>query len=117
MERNVELLQQTMQYILDHPKEHDQSAFVNTCGTAACFAGRAALLSGWTVHQITWAPMWAEGAALLGLTLDEAMVLFAINNTVPMMELMVKDLVNGDPLRRQYRYRSELSYWPVDPWL
>lgn len=104
MTRNVELLEATMQHILDHPKEHDQATFVNTCGTAACFAGRAALLSGWTVAQITWAPMWSSGAELLGLTFTETWTLFKGDNTIPMLELMVKDLVNGDKLRRPNEY-------------
>lgn len=112
MARNIGLLQDTMQHIADNPKEHDQASFITrrftrrftnsgyVCGTAACFAGRAALLAGWTVEQIATAGnMHLSGAALLGINVDEAFQLFDAFNTVPMLELMVKDLVNGEQLR------------------
>jgi hypothetical protein len=106
--RNVELLEATMQYILDHPEEWDQSTFI--CGTAACFAGRAALLSGWSIEEIHNAAdsceMYSEGAKLLGLTYVEAHCLFRSENTVPALELMVKDLVNGDELQPRLSYHS-----------
>lgn len=110
MTRNVELLQQTMQYINDHPWQHDQNVFAieNECGTAACFAGWGAMLSGWTVRQIHASVMWAVGARLFGLTQLEAERLFRYDNAIPVLELMVKDLVNGDELRSPREYRDEL---------
>lgn len=44
--RNWPLLIETMQFILDHPAQWDQSVWANTCGTAYCFAGHASLLLG-----------------------------------------------------------------------
>lgn len=106
MKRNVELLQQTMQYIKDHPERHQQDIWTNQCGTAACFAGWAAMLSGWAAWQVHNFEMWTRGANLLGLTYTEARILFDTGNTAPMLELMVKDLVNGDQLRDQADYHD-----------
>lgn len=110
MQRNIELLQQTMQHIKDHPEEHNQATWINIskCGTAACFAGRAALLSG----RRTWEALrigYDGGAQLLGLSLEEAATLFAATNTVPMLELMVNDLVNDDELREVIDYHREID--------
>jgi hypothetical protein len=100
MKRNVELLQQTMQYIKDHSEQHDQQVFVGIsgCGTVACFAGWAAILSGWSEQQVSSTRMWAAGAQLLGISIVEAGILFNSQNTRSQLELMVKDLVNGDEL-------------------
>ncbi|WP_040828887.1 hypothetical protein [Nocardia jiangxiensis] len=43
MTRNWPELIYIMQYILDHPKEWDQTVYSNTCGTAYCFAGHTAI--------------------------------------------------------------------------
>lgn len=108
MTRNVELLQQTMQHITDHPEQHYQGRWI--CGTAACYAGRAALLSGVTIDEICETPdMWELGANLLGLTTFEARNLFDPDNTRSMLELMVKDLVNGDDLRQSIDYQLEVE--------
>lgn len=107
MTRNVELLQQTMQYVTDHPEQHYQARWI--CGTAACFAGRAGLLSGMTESQIWNVDMGAHGANLLGLTWFEARALFYADNTRPMLELMVKDLVNGSELRSRPEYQAEVE--------
>lgn len=106
--RNVQLLTATMQYIVDHPDEHDQSTFINGCGTAACFAGHAALMSGWSARDIVRShDMFTTGARLLGLTAREVATLFAPWNTIPILEAMVRDLVNGDELRPGTAYRRE----------
>ena len=42
---NIDVLQDNMQYILDHPEEHTQSTW--TCSTGACLAGHIALRNGW----------------------------------------------------------------------
>jgi hypothetical protein len=107
MKRNVELLQRTMQHIKDHPKQHRQGMVMDYCGTAGCFIGWAALLSGWSVQRVRFAPMVECGAELLGLTQIETMILFDAENTMPMLELMVKDLVNGDKLRGIVDYEIE----------
>jgi hypothetical protein len=107
MTRNTELLQETMQYIKDHPQQHDQSVWMNECGTAGCFLGWAAILSGKPLDWIKYNIGYAAGAKLLGLTRVEANILFASGNTRPMLELMVKDLVNGDELRDTQDYLDE----------
>lgn len=111
IERNIELLEKTMQYIKDHPHDHNQGEW--WCGTTGCFFGWAVHLSGlelekdWTV--ITpgqWAGNFLPetAAELLGLTQDEAATLSNGGNTIAMLELMVKDLVNGDKLKDQRHY-------------
>lgn len=45
-ERNVQLLQDTMAHVEQHPEEHNQDCWVNPCGTAFCYAGHAAILAG-----------------------------------------------------------------------
>lgn len=103
---NVELLQQVMQHIKDHPEQHDQQIVV--CGTAACFAGRAMLLSDWSSHRIACSSI-PECAQLLGLTTIQAQKLFRYDNTRPMLELMVKDLINGEELRPTYSYARQVD--------
>ena len=106
MERNTELLQQTMQYIINHPDQHDQAdwAVQHDCGTTACFAGWAAILSGWTVKQVqlTDDPVKDIGGEILGLTVSESHQLFDASNTRHQLELMVKDLVNGVDILHPY---------------
>lgn len=110
MKRNVELLQETMQHIIDHPEQHYQSQWVTEpCGTAACFAGRAALRSGVSIRTILSSDMWRLGAELLGISVLESLTLFNAGNTRAMLELMVKDLVNGDVLRSTDDYAWEVA--------
>lgn len=56
MERNEVLIDKVLTYLKEHPKEWEQGSWVTDCGTQACFAGHAMLLSGYgigyaTVHQ------------------------------------------------------------------
>jgi hypothetical protein len=122
-ERNVELLEETMQYIKDHPELHRQGWWFTkqSCGTAACFAGWAVTLKGympvfdvgdWRAEVVALpgdrrefdTPYLAQ--QLLGLTLNERETLFEASNTSEMLELMVKDLVNGDELMGSHHYRE-----------
>lgn len=124
MARNTELLEQVMQHITDHPEQHDQLLWVNQCGTAACFAGWAVILDGWTVlhdedacepwvskptHWYPQEPISRRAVRLLGLTSVEAHKLFEPDNSREMLALMVKDLVNGDELRPWCDYEAEAS--------
>ncbi len=107
-ELNRELLEKTMQHIVDHPDQHDQHRVFNDCGTPACFMGWAMHFSGMTHSQ--WYTSgsdarWAENN--LGLTTDQFYALFDCSNTIPMLQLMVKDLVNGDELRPGEEYWQE----------
>lgn len=45
---NIPLARKVIEHIESHPEEHDQSRFVakTRCGTTACIAGHALLLSG-----------------------------------------------------------------------
>jgi len=130
MERNVELLEKTMQHIMDHPEDHNQAAYFTECGTPSCFAGWAIHLSGRTAKHEAWPTTslmscweegncWEEGlsapgmfaAKLLGLDVSDAALLFNAVNTRETLALMVKDLVNGDDLKPpQYpTYREALA--------
>jgi len=119
MERNKELIERTMRHIVDHPERHEQSAWIGTttCGTVACFAGWALMLDGITAqHLLDWpydeygsrfSRVREEAAKRLGLTLDEAKQLFHGCNTRDMLQLMVKDLLNGEELRATDQYKDE----------
>lgn len=112
---NVELLERTIQFIKDNPDKHDQT---NWCGTSQCFAGWAATLSGWRAgsNSIFNSIMirddgqrsTASEAAMaeLGITLEDATTLFEAGNEVEDLELMVKDIINGEPARPP-RWRVE----------
>src|ERR1044072_1672642 len=43
---NAKLAYEVLDYIEAHPEKHDQATYFNSCGTTACFAGWASLLSG-----------------------------------------------------------------------
>jgi hypothetical protein len=121
MARNTELLERVMQHITDHPEQHNQHIWANECGTSGCFAGWSALLSGWNVLRRGFAldvfvareddprevHVQQLAIELLGLTSDEADVLFDEFNTPDMLQRMVKDLVNGDRLGDCREYRDE----------
>lgn len=110
-----------MRHILDHPEQHDQAQWIAPCGTAACFAGWSVLLSpNWEVFDYRGAMLarrvddpeeiysTAEAAEMeLGVRPIEADILFSAVNTRPMLQLMVKDLVNGDDLREVEDYQRE----------
>lgn len=121
MSLNVELLQRTMAYIEAHPEMHNQGEWVDLdpeCGTAACFAGWAAILEfGDRVINLDDecatgfclpAPhdrdedgiplsMSEQAGNLLGLTRRQSWTLFCASNTRGMLRAMVNDLVaTGD---------------------
>lgn len=120
--RNVELIERVMEYILDHPRQHQQGAWISECGTAACFAGWTCLLSGFEQLRNSaghlydslivddsdpdgWAEIPRKAEELLGLTEDEAGILFHPTNTQTMLKRMVGDLVNGTPLLGREAYK------------
>lgn len=113
--RNVELLEETLQFIKDNPDKHDQETF---CGTAQCFAGWAVALEGWSMSDL--GGLWVEkdgevrdvddlAQELLGINQAEADNLFSGGNNIADLELMVKDLVNGSPLRDRMKYWAETA--------
>ena len=50
---NVPLLRKALEYITEHPEEHDQSSWARRtpCGTTLCLAGTVAKLTG---HDFSW---------------------------------------------------------------
>jgi hypothetical protein len=52
MERNNELIDKVLDYLEQHPKEWNQTSWMTPCGTQACFAGHAMLLSGYGVSYM-----------------------------------------------------------------
>jgi hypothetical protein len=109
--RNVALLEATMTHIKDHPETHNQSVYMvkTSCGTTACYAGRAYMLGGGELIQ-TITPTNAmlvrnSAKAMLGIDEQEAIKLFSPANTLLELELMVKDLCNGE------RLRPSSAYW------
>lgn len=51
---NVPLLRKSLEYLTEHPEEHDQEAWAfraPSCGTTYCLAGHVVRLAG---HQIKW---------------------------------------------------------------
>lgn len=126
---NVELLRETLQYIKNNPQSWRQDVWfthidpetgrrvesvieveveeVNSCNTAFCFAGHAALKSGFpappkesysqwtaeidgkTVHVDTYA------ASKLGITYDQADVLFSGENSLEDIETIVEAIIEN----------------------
>lgn len=113
MSVNVELLEKTMQHLLDHPEQHDQQEVWTGCGTPGCFVGHAQASSGmdfeaynrWVLTNTHDSIRWA--ADNLGIDYDEASRVFVGTNTIPMLQLMVKDLVNGTELKTCAEYHKE----------
>ena len=118
MERNVELAEKVMRIILDDPTSHDQSLWV--CKTMACFAGHAVLQHHSREEAIDMVlnvsdpyQLRTEAIKLLGLTDDEADIMFWGHNTIEDLEVMVKDISNGDPLTPGKDY--PIALLPIHP--
>lgn len=115
-ERNVALLQKTIDYIEQHPDQHDQNVWNNACGTAFCFAGHAALLAGatpphgntefWRVDPLTLratsyhlspdAPIISDFAEKqLGLSWIEADIMFDATRTRRALRSLVNAFCEG----------------------
>lgn len=99
-ELNRELLEKVMTQITDHPEDWDQMAYWRGCGTPSCVAGWAEHFSGLTAYkaQERYGTHHSAGATLLGISYREAYVFFDDHNTLPMLQLMAKDLLNGETL-------------------
>lgn len=111
---NVALLEETLTYIRDHPEEWNQNTWgagaTTSCGTPACFAGRAIVLSGKTVKKgynlpsivldgmvycaVDGKPVDAVARDLLRLTNSQAVELFSSGNVMQDLECIVKDIIN-----------------------
>ncbi len=111
-ELNKPLLEKVMTHINDHPDVHDQEVWtvnpdyydpsnIENCGTAACFAGWTCLLSGYTSRDVE---VESKAVELLGIEWDDAGVLFHSDNTREDLNLMVKDLMNGEELDEVWEF-------------
>lgn len=134
---NVQLLEEVMTFIDDHPDKHDQMQWLSGrtpdrnpahwCATSGCFAGWAIVLSGvlteaeigervrmnlgddWCVQ----APQIAQG--ILDIPFEDRTILFHGNNTRENLGLMVKDIVNGEHLHRTWAWvRSGDTYTRIE---
>ena len=105
MPRNTELLEKVMTFINDNPRQHDQEVwgYTNECGTTACFAGWAGLMTGleigrgfeWRDKRGQRVDVFKHATKVLGLTWYQAEVMFLEIDTREGLELAVKDIVNG----------------------
>jgi hypothetical protein len=111
---NIEKLEAVLGQIKAHPEQHNQREWAerNECGTSYCLAGWAVVLEG---HEILWDEV-AEGVycaldengnidsikRLAGRILDlspyQRAQIFYRYNTVDDIELMTKNLANGNPI-------------------
>lgn len=105
-ELNVEHLRGTLQRIEDNPSEWNQATW--RCGTQMCFAGHACNEAGaeWDEDfvvstrvrneqegQSEWQPIPDRAREVLGLTDQEANVMFAGGNTIDDLRLMVEWII------------------------
>lgn len=122
---NIAELDRVMTFIKDNPEKHNQSVWSNDCGTAACLAGWACLLNGAIVDKARF----YDGFSFVGgpiidsdghknmikdtamdiLELDDpdADILFNADNSIADLELMIKDLANGDLLHECWKYNED----------
>lgn len=130
---NVKLLREVLQYIETHPQKWNQQAWfkvgqrsngepifnkvtlqfeeVNSCNTSMCFAGHAALMSGFDAppknDYLMWRG-WGPGLRkaetmdvdeyareVLGLTFEQADVLFQGENTLEDLKEIVENLIEN----------------------
>ena len=123
---NIEKLTTAVTYIKDHPEKHVQGSW--TCETGACLAGHVALQEGWSVTHTQWEQEdgsihvgvmngWmqksgrskdARAIAIEALEIDEntAQMLFHGSNTAENLELMAKDLANGEDLHEVWSHNG-----------
>jgi hypothetical protein len=129
---DLPLLHKVMDHIEQHPDEHNQSVWASRrpadqadahCGTAFCFAGHAVNLSP-QGYRFVWEPLIDgsgslaldvrqpgggkqrvsdHAADLLGLTVDEADILFAGQNLRPQLRYMVTALELAEGCRLALR--------------
>lgn len=100
MTRNNELLERTMQWIKDHPEQHDQNTWVNDCGTAACFAGWACLLNATDRNAVVREHLAAQSARpWSGFDVLDRPGHVAQRAT-ELLGLTIKQLVNGESIQQ-----------------
>jgi len=129
---NVELLRRTLEYITEHPEQHDQSIWARihvkeSCGTAMCLCGWAATLA---KAEMTWRAFkdyrtgevvfreleringeepYYGGRDLLGLTEDQAEDLFFDENSLALLWAMAELYTEGEIRMPRLVYEAELT--------
>jgi hypothetical protein len=110
---NLGLLADVVKFLRNNPGLHDQGNWVtsthwpvttqqepvNYCGTAACFAGWAFILSGHTVHD-AGEYIASKAAALLGLAPLQAVELFDAGNSIDDIERIVERITSAEERRQ-----------------
>ena len=91
MKPNKELLRKTMNYIIEHPEEHNQDAW--HCGSAHCFAGIGQILAGFKESDFDIGPQMAEAFGIRGFVAD---YLFSGRRTKPELRRAVKMLLEDE---------------------
>lgn len=112
MTPNFERIDEVMQFIEDHPEQHDQDSWgvKNACGTTMCFAGWAVQM--YNPEMLFWydqeyssladvkpnsmLSFMGQARSVLGLRADQASALFYSASTIEHLKSLVKQLHN-DP--------------------
>jgi hypothetical protein len=115
------LMQRTLDYIRDHPEEHDQDSWAvqTLCGTKRCLAGTAVFLAGYHINYKRMLPVDDEdrltheastcvdpttgetrsirrvAQELLGLDNDEVDLLFFGSGSVEYLSRVFSELTDG----------------------
>lgn len=120
---NVELLNATLQHIIDHPEEWDQHKWF--CGTTACFAGHAALIHGAKVderftnsdgHYMVQTSLGGSRSIkeyaqdILGLDYWQGGLLFSAVNTLEDLKMLVQGYSEG----KEYSELRPLVSWSYE---
>jgi hypothetical protein len=89
-----------LDYIREHPEEWDQDSYFDSCGTVACFAGRAILLALGhrpPVEEMAATPLFQVAQELLGWSYEQADAVFYYWTTdFAQLEKRVKQVLNGE---------------------
>lgn len=129
---NEKLLLETLEYIKTHPQQWDQSVWgiwtdevtghpeviesivsveeINSCGSAFCFAGHAALRTGFPPPPKVNNAMWTDSngrfvddhaRTVLGLTWGQADVLFSPENSMDNLETLVTAIIENPEIDQE----------------
>lgn len=133
---NVAKLNEAVRFCRDNPESHNQKVW--TCKTAACLFGNVVLLNGYRVLSEHYPysnclgalvapqalPLDADlyvtpddlrivrrlAVEILDIDADDAIILSDADNTIDTLELMAKDLANGEHLDDLWQENSQGKY-------
>jgi len=132
---NAALLRETLAYIQEHPESWNQRTWGMTseCGTVACFAGWAAMLTDANLRPPAYDPMifqqfgsyppWLIGSqfvddfatTLLGLTEDQGVALFDSSNTMVELTALVEAIIANPNIEEDDLVEVVGSAAPAEP--